>query len=401
MDRGGLVELLRKLNKEAVLCIDMVHGQDRDSRDHGPNWMSLREQVTQFLKGQPEFEQNVMVRSGQGASSLIVTVPDRLLRRSVAETPEAAVSWLERILATRKADGLYVLPIWGVQVMDAVRLTERVEIVRLSCLPPSAQKQALVSGHLQGTYPGFPINAMSFEAPSVALIARTQIEPVLFDPSREPLGEFSTENIPLEDICLCLTLIGPSMPIPMMRWFQFSDPDLQEVCLSGSSSSHLEINPHFGHMPTMLDELSVGTLVSKYLALPEPLKKRIRIALQRLNQSMRRTETGDKAVDLCVALETLVGDRSPGELRWKVSLRSALLSSDKVVERVGNSRILQKLYDTRSALVHGGTAKDAQQEGVEAAVKICARVISSVVDSGHLPSDTDWNEFELQAPQSV
>jgi len=94
----------------------------------------------------------------------------------------------------------------------------------------------------------------------------------------------------------------------------------------------------------------------------EHQKDRMGIALRRLNQSYERRSLEDILIDYMVAFENLyLYGEGPGEKRFKLSHRAGLLLSSaetrteerrKTYEQV--SLFIQKAYDERSTIVHGG-----------------------------------------------
>lgn len=82
------------------------------------------------------------------------------------------------------------------------------------------------------------------------------------------------------------------------------------------------------------------------------LPSRVRLAARRLVTATRRDDKDDSIVDLCVALEALVGDRGPGETTYKVAMRTAALLADEW-EPSFTRRVVTRAYAYRSDVVHG------------------------------------------------
>jgi len=95
-----------------------------------------------------------------------------------------------------------------------------------------------------------------------------------------------------------------------------------------------------------------------------------------------------------------VNDR--GEHTFKISLRSALLTSEEVAVRTANRAIVEAAYGLRSALMHGGKAPESlkvrglgelpSSEVVNRAAEITIAVIQRILLDGELP---DWPAIEL------
>lgn len=56
-----------------------------------------------------------------------------------------------------------------------------------------------------------------------------------------------------------------------------------------------------------LDASEIQQMISQFKLLEDQTKLKIRVALERFNFALRRGHLGDVAIDLCIALESLVG----------------------------------------------------------------------------------------------
>lgn len=241
------------------------------------------------------------VRGDGGASAFypkFVGVP--LVRRALqTHSPEAAIEWLQKVLATTAATGNTIHALWGVPVDREIELIPTVRIVPIDALPDSVQKQWLTGyspawGHA-------PISTMlNFEQPKSALMAARRIEPFTYDPKAEPdltHDEFSQTRELLQDITLALTVVGPRVPISAAQWFTFDDPDLDQASmLSGTRRSQLhEILPNLPGDYPMLDPTEAQQIVPAYLALQGETRHKVRVALQK----------GSTRLSVATALETV------------------------------------------------------------------------------------------------
>ena len=141
--------------------------------------------------------------------------------------------------------------------------------------------------------------------------------------------------------------------------------------------------------------------VQAYMKLQPGLKARATIALDRLNQAIRRRGAGDQALDVCIALETLLAD-GQGENTFKVALRAALLTEVNLSERKRVRGIVGASYVMRSAMVHNGKVPDpvkvvgrgdtSAADVSREAMRACGRVLLEILGRGELPN---WYETEL------
>ena len=371
---------------------------------------SLAAPVAEILKHQPEFPEGgrfVIHRdngwSGLDADSVAVALVKRV---GAGESPTDAVSWLERVLTRKKGEGLCVLAVWGVSVRDKISFDNGVELLPIEELPNSSLKAHAMRrrdfGDLVDLVP------MPFlRTPEAALTYRLTLEPVISDqrlgtpPIREDqLREYEL----LTDVLLALTAVGPGAPLHAGYWFQYLDQDLHDALFHvGKTLSPPEILPTTFFEPKFLDPDATARIVSQYLRLGSGLHRRVRVALQRLNQAIRRSRFGDKAAELSIALEALLVE-DPGENTHKVGLRASLLLGGTSQERIRHRAIIGGIYTARSALMHGGEesaeirlkeiGKLPSKAVAEEGVAICTAVIRRVIEQGEIPT---WYGFELGA----
>lgn len=242
------------------------------------------------------------------------------------------------------------------------------------------------------------------------MVAR-RIEPFTYDPDVQPNfnhDEFLQTSELLENVTLALTVVGPRIPISAAQWFTFDDPYLEQSSSSKMSSSRrgqlLEILPiGFADYP-VLDSEEAPQIVQAYLALPINTRNKVHLALQRLNHAQRRHEVADRAVELSIALETLLGDNANTEMTHKIKVRSTRLIGGTNEVRRRNAAIINKTYKIRSDLVHKGQRVNA--DGTEAiceqqmsvskiidhAITLCADLTKIIIRRGSIP---DWSCFDI------
>ena len=80
------------------------------------------------------------------------------------------------------------------------------------------------------------------------------------------------------------------------------------------------------------------------------------VGVQRFNSSLLRPDLSDRIIDLAISLETLVPGR--GELRHKFSIYNAVIGEPDNDSRRDAYTLYKKLYDARSAVVHGKRPED-------------------------------------------
>ena len=422
MDEGALTEalevVLARLHEISSATpdagIDMPGGH---RLTEGPLVTELREVqidselakiVLPILEVQPEFRDKApMINTARGKSGFQSQFVAPLLVHEARhrKSARAAVTWLAKVLRTESGAGLAIQTLWGISPAQRIPLLEDVDLLPFESLPPSRQKEQLTNiDWPQNIF--LPTPFFTREPPTAALVAKMEVRPFLIDASQEensPDNNVSQVIPPLNDIRLCLALEDPSIIIPGLGWFQYVDPDLEAAIIPISGGySNQEVLP-FGLLEdSLVSATDVQAIVRAYMALEsEDIRKKIRIALERLHQALIRSDPADRTLELSIALEALL-ITAPGEHTFKLSYRAALLVSDKVEKRIETRAMIEAAYGIRSALMHRGPVgpvfkvKDQGKKPVEEiaskATKITALVIKRIIMRGGLP---EWNRFEL------
>ncbi len=366
----------------------------------------LSEPVKVVLETHEEFQMSnpLYVFSDNGCGIFDSQRVASFLISKVRETGSTslAVDWLEKILATNKAAGQRIIALWGITVSDKVHLTEELDLVPISKLPESGMKDKL----LNYPYERMSAPTLPFESPKTALVCRVTVDPFIAHYSQESHDTsdnpyIKRENF-IDEILLALTVVGPCTPIRYISWFQFEDVDLEDARLGQAINYSIpEIMPRFIKNYGIW-ELAIAQLtISQYFQLQGKVKKKVQIALQRLNQAMRRSNVGDQAMEVSIALESLLSDGG-SENTYKIGLRSSLILGGEPINMLHIRAIVGGAYILRSSLVHDGKASETitikgegnkkSKEVVDEAILICAKIIGRVLELQEIPN---WYEFEL------
>jgi len=302
--------------------------------------------------------------SGFHANEASIALTRRVLR---GETPEQAVGWLDRILTTSRGSGIGVLAVCGIQITSPLELGLGVSLLPFSSVPDSSTKRWFSQPRDPTAFPGF-VSSPFATAPKVALICPHVVSPFLYPIKQgEPPGQTEPLKIQslLDDARLALSLVGPSCPVSAGYWFQFDDPDLADASFYGGVTiSYQEVLPLGLTRDVDLDSAEAKRVTSAFLALGEPLKATLRLALRRFNQALRRPPHGDRALDLAISLESLLVDGA-GENTYKMGLRAALLLGGPIERRREVRAVVGALYTLRSALIHDGVLPSLDFHGPE------------------------------------
>jgi hypothetical protein len=329
-----------------------------------------------------------------------------LIRRVLSGTSaDSALEWLACLLATESAPGRAIMAVWGVECSVPIDLGHGVSLVPIDSLPDSSARSWVLraldpSGRSTG------LGAL-WQPPRCALVTARTIAPLLYrasagNPPPQP-DPFRVQDL-LNDARLVLTLDGPSHPLPAGHWFEFDDPNLRLAFHSGGISfEHIDIIPLGFEPPRQLDAMRSSELVSSFLGMSDAHRSSLRLSLRRLNQALRRPAHGDRALDLAIALESLLVENA-GENTYKLALRAALLLGDTLEDRKRIRALVTALYGLRSTLVHRGElprtvkvagVKRPAPEVVTDATAAAAQILSRIVEMQILP---DWHSLELGSP---
>jgi Apea-like HEPN len=369
----------------------------------------LGKEVRDLLVKDRRFPGNAVLqmRNEAGSSNLypnMVGVP--LLRRVLASgSPDDAIEWLQRVLKTNEASGRTIEALWGVAVKAEISLLPDLKIVPFDQLSDSSQKQLLMSCGPRSQM--FLMTLFDYVPPKSALVVNRVLDGVIHgvaDARADDGREARQIDKLLADVTLVLTLVGPRVPVSSFIWFEFDDPDLQHLAPLADMyrGRRLEILPSTSSDYPPLEANEAQALIRGFLALNEDTKQKLRIALQRLNLAQRRRGVGDRAVEVCIALEILLGDEGCGEVAHKVTIRSALLVGGRAEERRFNADVVKATYGFRRMLVHHGSESTGKREIngikvpvtaiVDSAVKLCMAVTRVIIQRGEIP---DWSTFDV------
>ncbi len=317
-----------------------------------------------------------------------------------------AVNKLIKIFSHKETDLICLMALRGINCKNKIQLTKKVKMVPLSQLPISNIKVSLEQQNpIQllniSNFSAFNSLSMPFyNIEKAFLITTIKVKPVLFDNRTKKVGlspAYLEATSCLNNIRLCLTAIGICSPLEEFSWVQFKDEALEDAVHASSSRSfkHIEIIPRKLRESKKIQEKEAALFIKSFLKLDGKFKKRIVIALERLNQSMRRQTVGEKAVEISIALETLLLGEEKGDNIFKTSLRSGIVISPNLSDRRECRKIIKKIYGYRSDLVHKGENSNNVSNSVditERAIHFTAKIITILIKYG---KDPEWSELEL------
>lgn len=327
-----------------------------------------------------------------------------LAARAAKVGATVALQDVQRFLDKKKYPVVDVLVLSGIDIQQVYEVGSGFKFMPLSGL--SSFDVSHLSGYLYSQQ-----QAWGSAHPSAALVAVD-----LLDPTQDPWeeGEYdkiATERLADQDLfwhVLCLQCSGGA-PTPLGRWSLLPEWAPFSGRLDGGYTSALEIK----HSKTAqsLEHKDVEkaiALFKKLKLLPEKVRAPIVIALYRLSQSMNTWDKVQRAIDLGVALESvLVGD-TKDQLSFQFRLMGALLSGDSLQERKRAWDVFKAVYSLRSNAVHNGTIQGSKfqiygeqnklssQEIMLEGSRLARIAIAKIIDMGGLSPD-EYTNFILSA----
>lgn len=145
--------------------------------------------------------------------------------------------------------------------------------------------------------------------------------------------------------------------------------------------------------PVTLTSAAVDA-AERHLAATGQFRRQLDLAAGRLALARRRVGDADRAIDISIALEALLGDTKKFDMTYKLGLRAARLLSGERSERMVIRDKVKKFYDIRSGIVHGSipSLKAEQSNVIKEVGLYCNSLILKIAQSGEIP---DWDEVEL------
>jgi len=291
---------------------------------------------------------------------------------------EATVKWYRKVLTATRADMRVVSEIHGLLVEEAIELSSGVTLLPVKQLSESPQAQALKD---QGR------SAFEFRQPAAAVVQLRGVEAIQDYQASHKI--FLSEVDKIRRTATAFTLSEKAAPTTGISWAEFDDPDLDAARLGYGWQSPT----YDGRQPDWPEQISsdLTGLVEKYLALRGPVAKACDVALARLNLARRRKAAGDQAIEGGVCLEALLADSTPGDLTYKLKLRTALFLGGTMPQRRSTSALVGRFYSLRGKVVHGQSQGDSagDRETAELGLVLCLNVLTKIVENASLPNLAD------------
>ena len=348
--------------------------------------------VCESLHAHPVFSRisNYHLRKGDGGEGpTIEDVADWLLETAKKSNDVLpAVQRLCDFFFTNSACAYVAFAVIGIQPQTKVSLTDDIEIMPFHMLPDANEKRVWIDYW----------NAAHYGLPDAGLIMKFNIKPALCT-HESGIGYPPEYYVKLKDVLRCLTLVGPSSPIAVCRWYGYLDE--LPFRRTGWIMAHeiAEINPWVSRGVYPFEGDAARNVIAKYLTLDDKMRGRFRLPIDRLRLAIRRTTPEDSAIDLAIALESSLINENDSNYKRSNKMQER---ASYFLSHVNNNKSLIKnlisvIYDFRSTAAHGGTIEWDLNEGknpwpqLRDGNNICAQILVKAIVEGGLPSD--WNNY--------
>jgi len=360
MDHSKLVE---RLKAEVIGHEDFYRFEVGDRIEYyDPQWLS------EELLAIPLVRDHVgrLLNLGNSRGTIqIGTFARSLMAACVEQGAEQAVARLMKYLELDHNPCCEVALLGGVHVEDSFEIFPGVFIAPISQVPSTTLQNfiAQLPQHPQLERMFSPFASVDIRedlrVPQAALYREMLIRPKICDPKNieKPTAEEWNDLALLSRITQLLTLAGPSSPI-MRRQYRELDDDciLKGHVGHGWAATYEETRVDTVTTLSKAELADLRPFVEKYLQTGEALWAIVDVPLHRLNEAVRHKNLIDKALDLGIALETLLLHNlsNSAQLSYQLRLRGAWLMGADVEDRKKIQETLKKLYDFRSKAAHEG-----------------------------------------------
>ena len=303
-----------------------------------------------------------------------------LAERTASVGPEIALSDVDRYLAASSYPYRIMATLSGVSVDHECVFTDTISLQPASVLPEYVLKP-----------PYLGISEWLHRPEAVMVMTLEQVKRhVRQHQTKTYEHEDEREGQALRDAVLCLTLAGPSGPVIHTVWYRV-DPSIP-LRIGFGTGSPWPVETGFAVKLSRDQTAHAAEMYHILGSLDVHHQARVRVALGRLNSSIRRSSIVDAAIDLRITLESLFIDkRERGAQAYKVSLRAGCLLGADPVSRRDYSRWAKRLYQIGSDAVHSGELSPEDGSWVRQAYSR----VGFAIERRLLRPSVDWEQLVL------
>jgi hypothetical protein len=330
-----------------------------------------------------------------------------LLKDSRADGPERAVAKLRSFLVRNESTYTHVMLFWGLHPPETITLAD--DDLTLGPL------DALPTTDAQAFFLANPTDPNQLK-PRAVLAQSTRI------PIYEPLGsagpEFTYEDKHFPEELMQVLHLATGQPlIRVAEWSQW--PEDEPIVGGGGGYGYTGSARATSELPkTHLDSETVRALVERFIALDLVDRNRLRLPLRRLNASTISESLSDQAIEVGVALESLLSQpKDPHDgIGHRLQVRAGLLLGRDLASRGVIKDRVKRIYTLRSIAAHGADLDEVKRErdpwGVEGPFRKPEFIVETLNDARALVRDIatcilalggypDYSALELTATPDV
>lgn len=313
-----------------------------------------------------------------------------LLAQIQLSSSATVIKTLEDFLTNVPITATEVVAVWGLNPVKPIRLHGDIHLVPLSSLAASQPKDELTG--IKDT----PLTGgTSFPAPRPAAALTREF---LFTPlDKNTLSQPVSRHEEMDNVRQVLIVSAESSVCEIASWFQYP---MTVPLIGGVNSWSGQAIEHIFHAPVPkqdYDEQAFQLVSERFMALSPADHLRLSVPISRLNQALRETNLTNMALELGIALESLLTNKEPPDapISYRIRQRGTWLKSHP--ERRLTFTRLKKLYELRSDAAHGGTLPSAirfdgssveTREFLRTGCVLCAELIRILLKRGFV---VDWD----------
>ena len=366
----------------------------------------LRYELKPFLREDRTYSASLVIVGGLGNGSSVEDILNNVVKSAIVFGPDQSASEFYGALKLGYITCQRYFLLAGMRVEKQIKVLDGVALVPL---PNDAPR-------LPSFLPSMLDSGIDFTSKTL-LRAEVSVSPLLHKPDQDytltsgPGRHFKTAlrstdatDFSPANFFRALTMFGDHPVQSTMDWAHLDDEHMFNLGAAiGSGYSYLEEATR--NIPsTVFSEARVREALDLYFklnSLPQEVKQRLEIPLDRWMKSKTQQSYVDKMIDLGIAFESFYLGGIRDELTFRFSLRASLFLTQEIEQRKKLKKELEEIYKHRSAAVHEGTLPEQVTiEGqkipitqfLERSQELLKQSVLRVIEKGELP---DWTSIEL------
>lgn len=341
-----------------------------------------------------------------GSSRSLFSVPMlaySVVKRALEQDVENAIDAFFEFIRQDYNLRIQVALVHGLKVERKYEICDGVFISSLDDVPSIKLKEFLSDLPVKNEFESgfFTHYTRPKQLPDAVLYRLTEVRPKMLSLDDDAIFDGDEKgSVFLNSVLKLLTLIGPSPVISLHQFSELHEEELLSV-LGNSSGiiSYTAMGYYDCHLVTEEEIDSIRLVLIEYFKLNASQREKFDVPLHRLNEAVRHENPIDRAIDLGVALESLLlhGASEKSQLSLQLRLRGAWLLGENAASRKRIYFQLRDLYECRSAATHSGrlTKKVKDNELAEASLKEGLRLCADAIKALIFAKDFQWEDLLL------